>query len=316
MYENVRDAGPFHSSSEGSQPAADKNKDCAGEESIMKTGLVMEGGAMRGMFTCGVIDVFMENDIWLDAAVGVSAGAAFGCNYKSRQIGRPIRYNKAFCSDKRYAGIHSLITTGNLFNVEFCYHTIPYELDKWDGAAFAANPMAFYCVATDVRTGKPVYRRLKEGGEEDIKWIRASASIPAFSKPVEIDGGLYLDGGTADSIPLKFMEHLKAEKIVVIETQPVDYVKQPQKYMRILKVSLRKYPAMIRALERRYRMYNREKAYVRSREEEGAVFVIRPEAPLTISSFKRTEEDLERVYQAGRKAAAAALPKLREYLNS
>ena len=124
-----------------------------------RTGLVMEGGAMRGMFTCGVIDVFMENDITFDSAIGVSAGAVFGCNVKSKQIGRAIRYNKRFCRNKNYESIRSLLRTGDLYNADFCYRLLPDELDPWDSETFAANPMDFYVVCTDVETGKPVYHR-------------------------------------------------------------------------------------------------------------------------------------------------------------
>ena len=215
----------------------------------MKTALVMEGGAMRGMFTCGVLDVLMENGISFDGAVGVSAGATFGCNIKSRQIGRALRYNKKYCKDKRYHSIRSLLTTGDIYNVPFCYDELPYKLDKWDIEAFSKNPMEFYCVATDINTGKPVYHKCETGGKEDIIWIQASASMPLVSRPVEIDGGVYLDGGISDSIPLKFMEGLGYDKILVIETQPKDYVKGRQKYMTLVRWMLRKYPNMITAME-------------------------------------------------------------------
>ena len=128
----------------------------------MKTGIVMEGGAMRGMFTCGVLDVLMEEGITFDGAVGVSAGATFGCNLKSGQIGRALRYNKKYCTDKRYHSISSLITTGDIYNVDFCYEELPYKLDKWDVDSFASNPMEFYCVATDAVTGKPVYYKCEK----------------------------------------------------------------------------------------------------------------------------------------------------------
>ena len=147
-----------------------------------RIGLVMEGGSMRGMFTCGVTDVFMEHGLTFDGAVGVSAGATFGANIKSRQLGRARRYNEKYCSDRRYASYWSLLTTGDLFNVDFCYRVLPYELDIWDDAAFAANPMEFYLVASDVETGRPVYYRCGTGKQKDIEWIRASASMPMVSR--------------------------------------------------------------------------------------------------------------------------------------
>ncbi|SEG05371.1 Predicted phospholipase, patatin/cPLA2 family [Butyrivibrio sp. Su6] len=275
----------------------------------MKTALVMEGGAMRGMFTCGVLDVLMENGISFDGAVGVSAGATFGCNIKSRQIGRALRYNKKYCKDKRYHSIRSLLTTGDIYNVPFCYDELPYKLDKWDIETFSKNPMEFYCVATDINTGKPVYHKCETGGKEDIIWIQASASMPLVSRPVEIDGGVYLDGGISDSIPLKFMEGLGYDKILVIETQPKDYVKGRQKYMPLVRWMLRKYPNMIKAMEERYLMYNEQKRYVREKEEKGEIEVIRPLAPLNISPVETDEKELERVYQLGRAEALKYLNK-------
>ncbi len=275
----------------------------------MKTGLVMEGGAMRGMFTCGVLDVLMENKITFDGAVGVSAGATFGCNIKSRQIGRAYRYNKKYCKDKRYHSFRSLIKTGDIYNVDFCYGELPYKLDVWDLDTFEHNPMEFYCVATDVKSGKPVYHKCTTGLGEDINWIRASASMPIVSRPVEIDGGIYLDGGTADSIPLRFMEDKGYEKILVIETQPGDYVKGKQKYMPLLKYTFRKYPNMIKALEDRDIMYNEEKRYIREREKSGDVLVIRPKEALNISPIEKHPEELERVYKLGREAGDNILKK-------
>lgn len=266
----------------------------------MKTGIVMEGGAMRGMFTCGVLDVLMEEGITFDGAVGVSAGATFGCNLKSGQIGRALRYNKKYCTDKRYHSISSLIATGDIYNVDFCYEKLPYELDKWDLEAFQKNPMEFYCVATDAVTGKPVYYKCENGDRKDIKWIQASASMPLVSRPVEIDGGVYLDGGISDSIPLKFMEEKGYDKILVIETQPRDYVKGKQKYMPLVRLMLRKYPGMIKAMEDRYLMYNEEKRYIREKEEKGEIEVIRPLVPLNISAIEKDPQELERVYQLGR----------------
>jgi predicted patatin/cPLA2 family phospholipase len=266
----------------------------------MKKGIVMEGGAMRGMFTCGVLDVLMENGISFDGAVGVSAGATFGCNLKSHQIGRALRYNKKYCKDKRYHSIESLIKTGDIYNVPFCYDELPYKLDKWDVETFSKSPMEFYCVATDINTGKPVYHKCETGGKEDIIWIQASASMPLVSKPVHIDGGVYLDGGISDSIPLKFMENKGYDKILVIETQPLDYVKGKQKYMALVRWMLRKYPNMIKAMEDRYLMYNEQKRYIREKEEKGEIEVIRPVAPLNISPVEKDPNELERVYQLGR----------------
>lgn len=279
----------------------------------MKKGLVMEGGAMRGMFTCGVLDVLMENGFTFDAAVGVSAGATFGCNIKSHQKGRALRYNKKYCADKRYHSLSSLFSTGDIYNVKFCYKDLPLKLDKWDHKTFKEDPMEFYCVATDVDTGRAVYHKCHKGKKEDLKWIRASASMPLVSRIVNIDGGHYLDGGISDSIPLKFMEKKGCDRILVIETQPADYVKGRQKYMPLVHLLLYRYPNMIKAMRDRYLMYNREKRYVKKREEEGKAFVIRPLEPLNISPIEKDEKEIERVYLLGREAANRCIPQLSEY---
>ena len=286
----------------------------------MKKGLVMEGGAMRGMFTCGVIDVLMENNIDFDSAVGVSAGATFGLNIKSKQIGRGLRYNKKYCNDKRYASFSSLIKTGDIYNVPFCYGTLPYELDKWDYDTFYKNPMDFYCVATELSTGNAVYHKCDnyDGTPDgiDIRWIRASASMPAVSKPVPIGDDLYLDGGMSDSIPLRFMEKQGCDKILVIETQPADYIKKPQKYMKIIRWILRKYPRMIDTMENRHNMYNAQKAYVKKQVANGKAFVIRPDAPLNIGATEKNPDELQRVYDIGRRIATENLEKIRAYLTA
>ena len=178
----------------------------------MKTGLVLEGGAMRGMYTAGVLDIFMENNITVDGAIGVSAGATFGCNFKSKQIGRSIRYNMKYSHDPRYVGIRSLIKTGDLYGADFCYKELPNKLDLFDVETYQKNPMEFYVVATDINTGKPVYHLCPDGDERDIEWYRASASMPLVSRIVKIDGIELLDGGIADAIPIHKFQEMGFEK--------------------------------------------------------------------------------------------------------
>jgi predicted patatin/cPLA2 family phospholipase len=231
-----------------------------------KRGLVLEGGAMRGLWTAGVIDVMMEHDIWPDGLIGVSAGAACGCNYKSRQVGRAIRYNTKYARDSRYSGLKSWLTSGNYYNAEFGYHTMPKELDVFDDDAFNKNPMAFYVVCTDVLTGSPVYQLLSEATEETYDWIRASASMPLASKVVELQGRKLLDGGVADSIPLEYFESIGYHRNVVILTQPAGYQKEHNKLMALMRLSLRHYPKMIEAMDKRHLMYNRQLQYVAQAE--------------------------------------------------
>ncbi len=280
----------------------------------MKYGLVLEGGAMRGLFTAGVLDILMENDIKLDVAVGVSAGAAFGCNYKSGQIRRAIRYNTRFCKDKRYCSMLSYIKTGDLFGSEFCYHEIPDKLDIFDTEAFNASPMDFWVVCTDINTGRAVYHKCGNIDYTELEWIRASASMPIAARIVEIGEHRLLDGGISDSIPLKFMESRGCEKNVVILTQPRDYIKKPAGGMRLMKVKYRKYPELVKAAANRHKMYNSELKYIRSAEEEGRAFVIAPPEKLPVGHVEHDPDVMLEVYRIGRRTASRYLEDLLAFL--
>lgn len=280
----------------------------------IKTGLVLEGGAMRGLFTCGILDVFLEQGVEFDGAVGVSAGACFGCNLKSRQPGRALRYNLRFAHDKRYCSVRSLLTSGDIYNADFCYRQIPDELDKFDYEALKKNPMEFYMAVTDINTGKPVYPKLTDGSRKELTWMRASASMPLVSRPVEIDGGKYLDGGMSDSVPLQFMESVGYNRNVVILTQPRDYVKPPNKLMWLMRIMLRKYPKLLDAMANRHKMYNEETHHVFEQEKLGNAFVICPDEPLGISRMESDTKELQRVYDMGRKMALERLDEIRKFL--
>ncbi len=280
----------------------------------MKKGLVMEGGAMRGMFTCGVIDVLMENGIAFDAAAGISAGAVFGCNIKSRQIGRAIRYNKAYSRDPRYCSLRSLIRTGDLYGADFCYRELPDVLDPFDRETFRDNPMEFYVGATDVRTGKAVFHRCIDGGEKDIAWMRASASMPLVSRIVKIDGCELLDGGIADPVPFDHMEEIGYRHNVIILTQPAGYRKKRERLLPLLKIALRKYPRAVTTLENRHLLYNRQMEEIEQLERQGSYLVIRPPKPLEIGHTEHDPEELERVYQVGRTEALSRLEAVRDFM--
>lgn len=280
----------------------------------MKTALILEGGAMRGMFTCGVTDVFQENGIEFDGAAGISAGAVFGCNFKSRQAGRAIRYNKRYGRDPRYCSLRSLLKTGDLYGVDFCYREIPDVLDPFDRAAFRENPMAFYVGATDVATGEAVYHRLTDGGDADIQWMRASASMPLVSRPVALEGRLLLDGGIVDPVPFAYMEGLGYDRCVAVLTQPKGYRKQPAKGMALFRLGLRKYPAVAAAMAVRHERYNGQMRQIDEREAAGTLLVIRPESGLGISRTENDPDALERVYRLGRAQGEKRLAEVREYL--
>ena len=282
---------------------------------MTKKGLVLEGGAMRGMFTAGVTDVLFEEGIRFDGAIGVSAGAAFGCNFKSEQPGRAIRYNLAYCRDKRYCSLYSLITTGDLYGADFCYRKIPFELDPFDTKKFSENPMEFYVVCTDVNTGKPVYRKCENGDSKDLLWFRASASMPLVSKIVEADGSFLLDGGISDSIPLEFFEKLGYNRNVVVLTRPKGYIKEKHRLMPVFKIILRKYPELGKAICNRPDLYNSETKYVFEAEKKGNAFIICPPSPLPVKRIDHNSENLKKTYEIGRKTAYDCLEKLKAFLD-
>lgn len=282
----------------------------------MKYGLVMEGGAMRGMYTCGILDVLMEQNFYpFDGAVGVSAGATFGCNYASKQPGRAIRYNLKYAKDPRYCSAASLLLTGDLYGADFDYRRLPYQLDPFDTFTFRTNPMEFWVVATDTETGEPVYRELTTMGDDDLTWMRASASMPLASRMVEIDGRTYLDGGCSDAIPLKWFESRGYGKNVVILTQPKGYRKAPQKGLPAMRVLLDGAPGIVADMERRHVAYNKTLDFIAAEEQAGRAFVFRPSAALPIQHVSHSRFNLEQVYRLGRLDAERRLPALKTFLS-
>ena len=279
-----------------------------------KIGMVLEGGGMRGMYTCGILDVLMENRIYVDGMVGVSAGIAFGCNYKSRQIGRALRYNARFAKDKRYSGIGSLLKTGNYYNAWFAYHLVPTHYDVFDYNTFEDSPMECYAVCFDVNNGEGVYQRLDHVDNDFFEWIRASASMPVVAKPVEVGGRLLLDGGLADSMPLEFMMKKGYSRNVVVLTREEGYRKTAERGMWLMKHLLRKYPRVIEALQHRPALYNKQLQFVREQERKGTAFVFRPMKPLDVSRTTHDPMEMDRVYQQGRDEAMQRLDELKKFL--
>ena len=283
----------------------------------MKKGLIMEGGAMRGLFSAGVTDVLMENGVSFDGGVGTSAGAAFGCNYKSGQIGRALRYNKEYCADERYVSARSFFKTGNLYSEDFCYHQIPEVLDKFDFEAFKSNPMEFYATCTNIETGLAVHHKYDEKTEDMdvfLEWVRASCAMPLLEQIVEIDGLKLLDGGVGDSVPIRFMEEIGYDRNLVILTQPVNYVKKKIKYGLLARKVYRQYPKLTEAMLDRHERYNETYSYIRDKELKGELFVIRPPRSLNISITNKPDE-IQRVYDIGKNEGLKCLDALKEYLS-
>lgn len=280
----------------------------------MKTGLIMEGGGMRGMFTAGVTDVMMEAGIEFDGAIGVSAGAAFGCNYKSGQIGRAFRYNAKYCADKRYSGVGVLLREGNLFSKSFCYEELPLKLDPFDFEAYNSSPMEFYLVCTDVETGNPVYHQYHGWEDHGFEWFRATTSMPLVSQIVKIDNLSLLDGGVADSIPVQFFESVGYDRNVVILTRPRGYQKKKDSLLPLIKLQYRKYPKLVETIANRHNEYNGTLAYIKDQESLGKLLVISPEEDLDISRAAKNPDELKRVYEIGRKVAEQQLGEIKAFL--
>lgn len=274
-------------------------------------GIVLEGGGLRGMYTAGVLDTLMKHGIKADSMVGVSAGALFGVNYVSGQAGRAIRYNKRFNANPDYMGIKPLLKEGNIVSTEFAYEKVPEELDPFDDEAFMASDCEFYAVITNLETGKAEYIKI-ESGFRQMDVLRASGSMPFVSRPVELDGNLYLDGAIADSIPYRWMMEHGADKTIVILTRDDAYRKKPMKFTKLYG---RKWPNFARAMARRHALYNGQTAELKLLEKEGKAFVIRPTLPIEIGRLEKDPEKLQEVYDLGVRDAEISIKALKDYIN-
>jgi len=280
----------------------------------MKIGLVLEGGAMRGLYTAGVLDVFLDKNIKVTDILGVSAGAVFGVNYKSNQRGRTLRYNLEYLNDKRYMSINSLIKTGNLVNKEFAYYTLPKKLDIFDEKAYEDNNINFYAVITNMETGKPEYVEI-DNAEEKIEVLRASSSMPFLSKPVLINNNSYLDGGISDSIPVLKAIEMGCDKVIVVLTRPIEYRKKKRNSF-LIKMFYKKYPNLINTMVNRYKNYNNTVEEIIKLEEEGKIFVIRPSRLVDIKRVEKDPKKLQEMYDLGVSDTISRIEELKNYLRS
>ena len=278
----------------------------------MSIGLVLEGGAMRGMYTAGVLDIFLDNEIEVDGIVGVSAGVLFGVNYLSKQRGRVIRYNKRFAKDKRYMGLSSLIKTGNIINKEFAYYEVPFKLDVFGQETYEKSNIDFYATITNVETGKPEYVKIKNVFEQ-MEILRATSAMPFVSKIVEINEKKYLDGGLADSIPIEKCKELGYDKIIVILTRPIEYRKKKSNE-RLTKIKYSKYPNLVQTINNRYKKYNETLEKIIDMENKKEIFVIRPSKKISLKRIERDESKLQEMYDLGLKDCKNKLEDLKKYL--
>ena len=279
----------------------------------MKIGLVLEGGAMRGMYTAGVLDTFLDKDFWVNGIISVSAGALFGVNYPSQQKGRAIRYNKKFISDKRYISFKSLVSTGNIVNKDFAFYEVPFKYDVFDNKTFKESDIDFYVAVTNLQTAQAEYVKLIDPLAQ-MEVLRATSAMPYVSRPVEIDGIPYLDGAIADSIPVEQMQKLGYDKIIVILTRTLEYRKsKPMSW--IAKWFYRRYPHFADAVNQRYAMYNQQVENVIKLAEKGDIFVIRPSVDLKIKRIEKDPNKLQAMYELGIKDMQLQWKNLLDYLN-
>ncbi len=278
---------------------------------VGKVALVLEGGAMRGLYTAGVLDVFMENGIKIDTIFAVSAGALFGINYKSKQIGRALRYNLKYAHDKRYMGLYSLITTGDVMNREFCFNKLVYELDPFDIETYNNSQIEFYAVVTNVESGEAEYIKIKDGGK-DLEYLRASGSMPFVSNIVEINNNKYLDGAVADPIPLKIALDMGYKKIIVVQTRPADYTKT--KSWLPFGWVYKKYPKFVKTAENAYIKYNETLKLIKKYESEGEIIALRPSKTIKMRRVEKNLNKLQAIYDVGVKDCIENLERIKKYI--
>lgn len=281
---------------------------------MIESGLVVEGGGMRGIYTAGVLDFFMEKNIYFDDCYGVSAGACHLSSYLSKQIGRSLKVTLDYINDKRYCSINSLIKTGDMFGVEMLYNRIPNELVLYDYETFNKFKGNFYSVVTNCKTGKAEYMKIQDM-KEDIVTVRASSSLPLLSRIVEINGEEYLDGGITDSIPIKKSIEDGHHKNVVILTRDKTYRKSKASFLNIFKIKYKKYPNLVKAIEDRYKMYNNTIDFIEEKRKSGEVFVIQPKEPVNISRVEKDKTKLKALYDEGYNDAKECYEDLIKFIN-
>lgn len=281
----------------------------------MSTGIVFEGGGLRGIFAAGVIDYLLDNGIIFDHVMGVSAGACHACSYVSGQRGRSYAVSTDYLDDKRYMSMESLAKTGDLFGVDFIYHKIPEELYPLDNDHFKQSGITFRAGVTNCITGEAEYPVVKDL-IEDVDIVRASSSLPLLARMVDLNGTPYMDGGIADSVPVRASESFGCEKNVVVMTRPAGYRKEPEKLTRVIAMKYRKYPKMVEALKHRDEVYNETMDYIDEGVAKGTIFRIAPMGDLGIGRLEKDPVKLRKAYLEGYYVTEGMSKKLAEFLGS
>ncbi|WP_069649311.1 patatin-like phospholipase family protein [Caloranaerobacter ferrireducens] len=280
---------------------------------MVKAGLVLEGGGMRGCYTSGVLDFFMEKDLYFPYIIGVSAGACNASSYISRQKGRSIKINLDYAKDDRYISYKNLITKGSIFGMDFIFNEIPNKLIPFDFETFNKAKEKFIIVATDCKTGQPVYFD-KDECEDVIKAIKASSSLPFVAPIVEMEGKFLLDGGIADPLPIKKSIEDGNKKNVIVLTRNRGYRKSPFKLKKLLKIIYSEYPGIIDAMLNRYKIYNNTLEYIEKLESEKKVFVIRPTKDMKVDRIERDVNKLKELYEMGYEDARRCYDEMMDWI--
>ncbi len=280
---------------------------------MVNAGLVLEGGGMRGVYTAGVTDFFLDKGIMFFGVYGVSAGSCVACSYLSQQRGRAYRVTTDYLDNPDYCSMKSLLKTGDLFGADFLYRRIPDELDLYDYETFDQYPGQFYAVVTNAITGKAEYLPVKEM-HRDIRKVRASSSLPLLARMVWIDGTPYMDGAIADSIPLVASQNAGFAKNVVVLTREAGFQKQPTSARTLAKIRYRHYPMLAQKLGERHIHYNETLDYIAKEQERGTTFVIQPRRKVEVGRLEKNLDCLYQLYQEGYEDAAACYEDLLQWL--
>lgn len=282
------------------------------------TGLIAEGGGMRGAYTAGVLEAFLDHNITFPYAIGVSAGANTLCSYLSGQKGRNKRIYTHWITDKRFIGIKNLFSEGSYFGMHFLFDELPQTLDPFDFEAIKRSKTCFRIGVTNCETGKCEYLDPLTASSIDAfdQMFKASSSLPLISKIVTLNGKPYLDGGIADSIPIEKAVADGYERNVIILTRNLGYRKSYSKHLHFLaRKKLKRYPKLVDAIGNRYKMYNDTLEKIAALEKEGKVFVLRPQKPLDVDRFEKDQRKLEALYEQGYEDAICALPALKAFIS-
>lgn len=279
----------------------------------MKTALILEGGGMRGMYSAGVLDAFIEKKIKFEYGVGVSAGAAYGVSYISGQYRRNLLICDKFIGDKRYVSKRNMLKEGSLFGLKFVYEDIPNIYLPFDFEGYHNSDTDFYITVTNVETGKTEYHQLGEG---DMKYnlLKATCALPLVSPIIRLGDGFYLDGGISDPIPYRKALEDGYEKLVVVLTQHKGYRKTKQSMLKLIKFWYRKYPEVYELLAKRHNIYNSQIDELEKLEEEGRCIILRPDNPVEIKRIETDKEKLKKLYFTGEADGLKYADKVKSFL--